>query len=131
MALVSWILKVRGDDRVERVALAKARRDEKRALYITIYSLFEKAIAEVRKEAVFTLREAFSECNAKVRLLAPAAIAEKYMAVALLFEEWSGLYVKSMPRKMKVGDSTFCCRFCSGPRRTIQRAGEGGRREVP
>ena len=105
-AFLTWRLKTATDDKLRQITEKTKQRDELTELFTTTFSLFEQAIRQALNQEEFTLQEAFSENNAKIHLLAPENVVDKYCEVSALLERWSGLHAKASPRQMKIGDQT-------------------------
>jgi hypothetical protein len=101
-AFLAWRLRNTTDSDASRASVAKEQRDEVKALYTGTYSLFERAIAEVRAGGPFTLSNDFSKLNAQFHLLAPEALSKQYGECCLQLESWSQLHVQASPKRMNV-----------------------------
>ncbi|TCT06367.1 hypothetical protein [Paralcaligenes ureilyticus] len=105
-AFIAWRLKNSSDDRARKVSLEKERRDEIKGLYENTFVLFEQAIRQVQHREQFTLAREFSQTNAKIHLLAPQEITDRYLKVACLLEDWSQLHAKASPRQLDLNGQT-------------------------
>lgn len=105
-AVIAWKLKGISDDRRDAADLRKERHTEAKALYESTFQLFEQAIREVWNRTPFTLAKEFNQNNARIHLIAPECVVQKYSEVAGLLESWSSLQAKANPRQMKMGDET-------------------------
>ncbi len=99
-ALIAWRLKNSSDDRTRKSSLEKERRDEIKGLYENTFSIFEQAILQVQRREQFSLAREFSQINAKMHLLAPQEIADQYLKVSCLLEDWARLHAKGSPRQL-------------------------------
>ncbi|AVD81771.1 hypothetical protein C4Q28_06160 [Pseudomonas sp. SWI6] len=106
-AFIAWKLKNSTDAARDENDRKNMRREERKALYTETFQLFEGAMREILSGDEFTLAEAFSKNNAKIHLLAPEDISNKYSEVACILESWSRLHAKASPRRMKVGEQTM------------------------
>lgn len=105
-ALIAWRAKNSSDDRTRKISLEKEHRDEIKGLYESTFALFEQAIHQVQRREEFSLAREFSQTNAKMHLLAPQEIANQYLKVACLLEDWSQLHAKASPRQLDVNGQT-------------------------
>lgn len=105
-ALIAWRLKNSSDDQARKVSLEKERRDEIKGLYQDTFALFEQAIRQVQHREHFSLATEFSQTTAKMHLLAPQEIADQYLKVSCLFENWSHLQAKASPRQLDLNGQT-------------------------
>ncbi|WP_281783926.1 hypothetical protein [Sinimarinibacterium flocculans] len=101
-AFLAWRLRNAADSSIAEAAVAKERRNEVKALYTEAYSLFERAIAEVRNGQPFTLAHDFAKLNAQFHLLAPATLSEQYGECCMQLEFWSRLQGQASPKRMDV-----------------------------
>lgn len=106
-ALIAWKLKSSSDTAREKSDRKLRMHEEAKSLYTGTFQLFEEAIRQVLDRSEFTLEKQFSENNAKIHLLAPRIITEKYSEVAALLERWSRLHAKASPRQMKIGEQVM------------------------
>lgn len=103
-ALIAWKLKNSSDSAREKSDRAQRKHEELKLLYTGTFQLFEEAIRQVFDRSDFTLAKQFSENNARIHLLAPKEVADKYLGVSCLLESWSKLHAKASPRQTKFGD---------------------------
>ncbi len=106
-AFIAWKLKNSSDTAREKSDRIQRKHEEAKSLYTGTFQLFEEAIRQVLNRSEFTLAKQFSENNARIHLLAPATITEKYSEVAAFLESWSRLYAKASPQQMKIGDQVM------------------------
>jgi hypothetical protein len=99
-AILAWKLKSSTDSR-ERT---HKKNEELKTLYTNTFQLFEEAMRQTIHFEEYTLAQKFSENNAKINLLAPTPVVEKYLSAADLLESWSVLHVKASPKRTMVGD---------------------------
>ena len=104
-AIIAWKLSALSTEKAREFSLKKEKYDELKDIYTKSFSLFENAIRQVLNFDEYTLAQEFSEINAKIRLLAPENIAEQYELTCSILESWSSLYVKTSPKRIKIGDS--------------------------
>ncbi|WP_433704172.1 hypothetical protein [Paraburkholderia sacchari] len=117
-AFIAWRLKEASDDKREAANSLKERHAETKLLYETTFLLFERAIREIVSREPFTLADEFCQNNARMHLLAPEHIIEKYSESASLLESWSTLHAKASPRQWKIENATVT--IFQAPDPTIQ-----------
>lgn len=105
-AFAAWRLKEVSDDKREAANLLKERHTEAKSLYETTFLLFEQAIRETLNREQFTLAREFSQNNARIQLLAPKHIVEKYSESTKLLQTWSSLHDMASPQQMKIANET-------------------------
>jgi hypothetical protein len=76
-------------------------------LYVHTYDLIERLMASQIKDEPAPVQTEFSTNSARMRLLAPTAVYEKYYEAIGLLESWSRLHAKTKPTRTKIGDQVM------------------------
>ncbi|WP_421848566.1 hypothetical protein [Marinomonas sp.] len=106
-ALTMWRLTHKTSEISRQQAMADAKFNEKKTLYVRVHELYESAIKCTKSYKNDNLTESFSKLTAEINLIASDEIVKQCFYVAELFQDWISLYFKAFPAPQKIGDQSY------------------------